>query len=157
MPVKPIPDGYPAVTPYLIVAGAARAIDFYKHAFGATETMRLDGPNGLAHAEIRIGGSVVMLADESPDMGYKGPRSYGGTAVSLMLYVDAVDATFQRALDAGATQQRAVQDQFYGDRSGTLEDPFGHVWTLATHVEDVAPDEIDRRLAAMNAGAGAPP
>ena len=157
MPVKPIPDGYPAVTPYLIVAGAARAIDFYKHAFGATETMRLDGPNGLAHAEIRIGGSVVMLADESPDMGYKGPRSYGGTSVSLMLYVDAVDATFQRALDAGATQQRAVQDQFYGDRSGTLEDPFGHVWTLATHVEDVAPDEIDRRLAAMNAGAGAPP
>lgn len=90
-------------------------------------------------------------------MGYKGPRSYGGTSVSLMLYVDAVDATFQRALDAGATQQRAVQDQFYGDRSGTLEDPFGHVWTLATHVEDVAPDEIDRRLAAMNAGAGAPP
>ena len=157
MPVKPIPDGYPAVTPYLIVAGAARAIDFYKHAFGATETMRLDGPNGLAHAEIRIGGSVVMLADESPDMGYKGPRSYGGTSVSLMLYVDAVDATFQRALDAGATQQRAVQEQFYGDRSGTLEDPFGHVWTLATHVEDVAPDEIDRRLAAMNAGAGAPP
>lgn len=157
MPVKPIPDGYPAVTPYLIVAGAARAIDFYKHAFGATETMRLDGPNGLAHAEIRIGGSVVMLADESPEMGYKGPRSYGGTSVSLMLYVDAVDATFQRALDAGATQQRAVQDQFYGDRSGTLEDPFGHVWTLATHVEDVAPDEIDRRLAAMNAGAGAPP
>ena len=157
MPVKPIPDGYPAVTPYLIVAGAARAIDFYKHAFGATETMRLDGPHGVAHAEIRIGGSVVMLADESPGMGYKGPRSYGGTSVSLMLYVDAVDATFQRALDAGATQQRAVQEQFYGDRSGTLEDPFGHVWTLATHVEDVAPDEIDRRLAAMNAGAGAPP
>ncbi|MEO7150864.1 MAG: VOC family protein [Burkholderiaceae bacterium] len=155
MPVKPIPDGYAAVTPYLIVAGAARAIDFYKQAFGATEAMRLDGPNGLAHAEIRVGGSVIMLADESPDMGYKGPRSYGGTSVSLMLYVDDVDATVQRAIEGGAVLQRPVQDQFYGDRSGTLEDPFGHVWTIATHIEDVSPAEIDRRLASMTAGSGA--
>ncbi|MEO6410901.1 MAG: VOC family protein [Burkholderiaceae bacterium] len=149
MAVNPIPDGYQAVTPYLIVSGAARALDFYKQIFGATETMRLAGPNGIAHSEFRIGQSVVMLADESPDMGYKGPVALGGSPVSLMLYVADVDATFRRALAAGAVQQRPVQDQFYGDRSGTLEDPFGHIWTVATHIEDVAPDEIDRRLAAM--------
>ena len=154
MPVKPIPDGYQAVTPYLIVSGAARALDFYKQVFGATEIMRMPGPNGIAHAEMRIGGSVVMLADESPDMGYKGPVALGGSPVSLMLYVADVDATFQRAVAAGAVQQRPVQDQFYGDRSGTLEDPFGHVWTVATHIEDVAPDEIDRRLAAMKDAPG---
>ena len=154
MPVKPIPDGYQAVTPYLIVSGAARALDFYKQVFGATELMRLAGPNGVAHAEMRIGDSVVMLADESPDMGYKGPVALGGSPVSLMLYVADVDATFQRAVAAGAVQQRPVQDQFYGDRSGTLEDPFGHVWTVATHIEDVAPDEIDRRLAAMKDAPG---
>ena len=154
MPVNPIPDGYQAVTPYLIVSGAARALDFYKQVFGATELMRLAGPNGVAHAEMRIGDSVVMLADESPDMGYKGPVALGGSPVSLMLYVADVDATFQRAVAAGAVQQRPVQDQFYGDRSGTLEDPFGHVWTLATHIEDVAPDEIDRRLAAMKDAPG---
>ena len=154
MPVKPIPDGYQAVTPYLIVSGAARALDFYKQVFGATELMRLAGPNGVAHAEMRIGDSVVMLADESPDMGYKGPVALGGSPVSLMLYVADVDATFQRAVAAGAVQQRPVKDQFYGDRSGTLEDPFGHVWTVATHIEDVAPDEIDRRLAAMKDAPG---
>lgn len=154
MAVQPIPDGYQAVTPYLIVSGAARALDFYQQVFGATELMRMAGPNGVAHAEIRIGDSVVMLADESPDMGYKGPVALGGSPVSLMLYVTDVDATFQRALAAGAVQQRPVQDQFYGDRSGTLEDPFGHVWTIATHIEDVAPDEIDRRLAAMKDGPG---
>ena len=154
MAVKPIPDGYQAVTPYLIVAGAARALDFYTQVFGATEIMRMPGPNGIAHAEIRIGDSVVMLADESPDMGYKGPVALGGSPVSLMLYVADVDATFQRAVAAGAVQQRPVQDQFYGDRSGTLEDPFGHVWTIATHIEDVAPDEIDRRLAAMKDAPG---
>ena len=154
MAVKPIPDGYQAVTPYLIVSGAARALDFYKQVFGATEIMRMPGPNGIAHAEIRIGDSVVMLADESPDMGYKGPVALGGSPVSLMLYVADVDATFQRAIAAGAVQQRPVKDQFYGDRSGTLEDPFGHVWTLATHIEDVAPDEIDRRLAAMKDAPG---
>ena len=154
MPVKPIPDGYQAVTPYLIVSGAARALDFYKQVFGAVELMRLAGPNGVAHAEMRIGESVVMLADESPDMGYTGPVALGGSPVSLMLYVADVDATFQRAVAAGAVQQRPVQDQFYGDRSGTLEDPFGHVWTVATHIEDVAPDEIDRRLAAMKDAPG---
>ena len=154
MPVNPIPDGYQAVTPYLIVSGAARALDFYTQVFGATEIMRMPGPNGVAHAEMRIGDSVVMLADESPDMGYKGPVALGGSPVSLMLYVADVDATFQRAVAAGAVQQRPVQDQFYGDRSGTLEDPFGHVWTVATHIEDVAPDEIDRRLAAMKDAPG---
>lgn len=151
MAVKPIPDGYHSVTPYLIVAGGARAIEFYRQVFGATEVMRLAGPNGVAHAEIRIGNSVVMLADESPDMGFKGPRSLGGTPVSLMLYVTDVDSTFQRAIDAGAVAQRPLQNQFYGDRSGTLEDPFGHVWTIATHIEDVSPEEIDKRLATMSA------
>ena len=154
MPVKPIPEGYHAVTPYLIVNGGARAIEFYRTVFGATEVMRMAGPNGVAHAEIRIGDAVVMLADESPDMGYKSPRALGGTPVSLMLYCADVDATFARAIDAGALAQRPVQDQFYGDRSGTLEDPFGHVWTIATHVEDVAPEEMDRRLAAMHADSG---
>ena len=154
MPVKPVPEGYHAVTPYLIVNGGARAIEFYRTVFGATEVMRMAGPNGVAHAEIRIGDAVVMLADESPDMGYKSPRALGGTPVSLMLYCADVDATFARAIDAGALAQRPVQDQFYGDRSGTLEDPFGHVWTIATHVEDVAPEEMDRRLAAMHADSG---
>jgi PhnB protein len=146
MAVRPIPDGYHAVTPYLIVEGAARALDFYKAVFGATEQMRMAGPGGrVAHAEMRIGDSVVMLADEVPDMGYRGPKGYGGSAVSLMVYVDDVDATFQRALAAGAIERRAVQDQFYGDRSGTLEDPFGHTWTVSTHVEDLTPDEMTQR------------
>ena len=152
MAVNPIPDGYHAVTPYLIVAGGARAIEFYKAVFGATEVMRLPGPNGVAHAEIRIGDSVVMLADESPDMGFKSPVALGGSPLSLMLYVADVDATFQRALAAGAVAKRPVQDQFYGDRSGTLEDPFGHIWTVATHVEDVSPQEIEKRLAAIHGG-----
>jgi len=146
MAVRPIPDGYHAVTPYLIVEGAARALDFYKDVFGATEQMRMAGPAGrVAHAEIRIGDSVVMLADDVPDMGYRGPKGYGGSAVSLMVYVDDVDATFQRALAAGAIERRAVQNQFYGDRSGTLEDPFGHIWTVSTHVEDLTPEEISQR------------
>ena len=146
MAVKPIPDGYHAVTPYLIVAGAARAIDFYRSVFGATEQMRIEGPGGsIGHAELRIGDSVVMLADEVPALGHKGPKAYGGTAVSLMLYVTDVDATVKRALAAGSKELRAVQDQFYGDRSGTLEDPFGHCWTVSTHTEDVLPDEMSRR------------
>jgi PhnB protein len=146
MAVRPIPDGYHAVTPYLIVEGAAHALDFYKAVFGATERMRMAGPGGrVAHAEMRIGDSVVMLADEVPDMGYRGPKGYGGSAVSLMVYVDDVDATFQRALAAGAIERRAVQNQFYGDRSGTLEDPFGHTWTVSTHVEDLTPDEMTQR------------
>ena len=154
MAVKPIPDGYHAVTPYLIVAGAAKALDFYKQVFGATEQMRMAGPSGrIGHAEMRIGDSVVMLADEVLDMGYRGPKAYGGSAVSLMVYVDDVDATFQRALAAGAIERRAVQNQFYGDRSGSLEDPFGHIWTVSTHVEDLTPDEmIQRAEQAMKQG-----
>lgn len=146
MAVQPIPDGYHAVTPYLIVAGAARAIDFYRAAFGATERMRMEGPGGtVGHAELQIGDSVVMLADEVPAMGHKGPKAYGGAAVSLVVYVADIDATFKRSLGAGAKELRAVQDQFYGDRSGTLEDPFGHCWTVSTHTEDVPPDEMSRR------------
>ncbi len=152
-----IPQGYATATPYLIVKGAAEAIDFYKRAFNATEQFRMADPTGgVAHAEIKIGNSVIMLADEHPDMGYRGPRSLGGSAVSIMLYVDDVDAVFERAVKAGAKPQRAVANQFYGDRSGTLEDPFGHVWTISTHVEDVAPDEMKRRAEAALKSRGAP-
>ncbi len=152
-----IPLGYATATPYLIVKGAAEAIDFYKRAFNATEQLRMADPNGgVAHAEIKIGNSVIMLADEHPAMGYRGPRSLGGSAVSIMLYVDDVDAVFGRAIKAGAKSQRAVANQFYGDRSGTVEDPFGHVWTISTHVEDVAPDEMKRRAEAAFKSQGAP-
>lgn len=148
--VKPIPDGYHSVTPYLIVSNAANALEFYQRAFGATETMRLNGPAGkIMHAEIRLGDSTIMLADEFPEMQAVSPTTLKGTAGSLMVYVDDVDRRFQQAVDAGATVKRAVQDQFYGDRSGTLIDPFGHVWTLSTHTEDLAPDEISRRFEAM--------
>jgi PhnB protein len=151
--VQAIPAGYAGVTAYLIIRGAARAIDYYKKAFGATELMRFPGENGtIGHAEIRIGDGVVMLADETPDSPYKSPESFGGTPVSLMFYVADVDARFAKAIAAGGTVQRAVQDQFYGDRTGTLVDPFGHVWTIATHVEDVSPEEMQKRLAAMMAG-----
>ena len=143
---KPIPEGYHSATPYLIVKGAAEAIDFYKRAFDATESFRMADPKGgIAHAEIKIGDSVIMLADEHPNMGYRGPRSLGGSAVSIMLYVTDVDDTFDRSVKAGAKAQRPVANQFYGDRSGTLEDPFGHIWTISTHVEDVAPEEMKRR------------
>jgi len=146
MAAKPIPDGYHTVTPYLVVKGGAQAIDFYARAFGAEELFRLPGPGGvLGHAEVRIGDSVVMLADEHPDMGYRGPQSLGGTPVSLLLYVTDVDARFQKAVAAGAKELRPVKDQFYGDRSGTLVDPFGHVWTLATHKEDLTPEQIQAR------------
>ena len=156
MTTKAIPDGYHSATPYLIIKGAGRAIDYYKDAFGATELFRMAEPDGrVGHAEIRIGDSVIMLADEHPNMGYRSPRSLGGSAVSIMLYVEDVDATFARAVDHGAQVQRAVTDQFYGDRSGTLEDPFGHVWTVATHVEDVPPEEIERRVAALKSSAPA--
>jgi PhnB protein len=146
---KKIPDGYHTVTPYLIVDGAADAIEFYKRAFGAKEEGRFEAPGGkIGHAEIRIGDSPIMLADEYPTMGYLGPKARGGTPVSLMIYVEDVDSVFKRAIATGATEQQAVKDQFYGDRSGTLVDPFGHVWTIATHVEDVAEEEMQRRLAA---------
>jgi PhnB protein len=150
MATKPIPDGYHTATPYLIVNGAAEAIEFYKRALGATELLRMTDPQGrIGHAEIRIGDSVIMLADEHPDMGYRGPRSMGGSSVSILLYVDDVDTIFDRALSAGATVQRPIANQFYGDRSGKLEDPFGHVWSIATHVEDVPPEEMRRRAEAV--------
>lgn len=141
-----IPDGYSSVTPYLICKGAARALDWYREALGAQELFRMPGPDGvIAHAEIRIGNSVLMLADEFPDMGARSPQSLGGSPVGLMIYVPSCDAVFERAVAAGATVERGLQDQFYGDRSGTIVDPFGHKWTLATHVEDLTPEEMKRR------------
>jgi PhnB protein len=148
--VKPIPEGYHTVTPYIIVKGASQAIDFYKKAFGATELFRMDGPGGtVMHAEIKIGDSPVMLADEMPGRGYHAPQSGGGSPVSLMLYVDDVDKVAERAVAAGIKTERPVEDQFYGDRLGTFLDPFGHRWSIATHKEDVTKEEMDRRLATM--------
>ena len=148
--VQSIPTGYHTVTPYLIVRNAAAALDFYKKAFGAVELMRFPGPGGkLMHAEMKIGDSPVMLADEMPEEGHVGPQTLGGAAVSLMLYVENFDARFAQAIAAGATVKRAVADQFYGDRTGTLADPFGHVWSLATHKEDVSMEEMQRRMAKM--------
>lgn len=152
MTVKPIPDSYHTITPYLVIQGAAQAIAFYKEAFGATELMRIDGPGGtVMHAEIKIGDSPIMLCDEWPDMGYRGPQAYGGTAVGLSLYVADVDAVFNRAVAAGAKVRKPLQNQFYGDRSGTVVDPFGHMWTVATHIEDVSTEEMKRRMDAMMA------
>ena len=151
--VRPIPEGYGTVTPYLIVNGAARAIEFYKQAFGATETFRMDRPDGrVGHAEIKIGDSHVMLADEHPEMGARGPQAIGGSPISLVLYVEDVDATVNRAVEAGAKLTRPVANQFYGDRTGGVEDPFGHAWYVATHVEDVAPEEMQKRAAAAHQG-----
>jgi PhnB protein len=151
--VKPIPDGYHTATPYLIVQGAAQAIDFYKAAFGATELFRMEGPGGkIGHAEIKIGDSPIMLADEHPDMGAVSPTTLGGSPVHMLLYVADVDAAFPRAVDAGAEISRPLQNQFYGDRSGTVKDPFGHTWTIATHVEDVPPEEMQARAAAAMQG-----
>lgn len=149
MPVQPIPAGYHSVTPYLIIKDAARAIEFYKQVFGATELMRLTTPAGkVGHAEIKIGDSPVMLADEFPEMNVRSPQTLGGSSIHLMVYVTNVDAITQQALAAGAKVIRPVKDQFYGDRSGTIEDPFGHNWTIATHTEDVPPDEMEKRAAA---------
>ena len=150
--VKPIPEGYHSLTPYLIIDGAAQALEFYKTAFGATELFRMEHEGKIGHAEMKIGDSPFMLADEQPQMGFRGPKAIGGTPVSLMIYVDDVDTTFKQALEAGGVEMKPLQDQFYGDRSGTLTDPFGHVWTVATHKEDVSPEEIDKRLKAMAAG-----
>jgi PhnB protein len=148
MPVKPIPDGYHSVTPYLVCRGAARAIDYYKKVFGAEELMRMPAPGDrVGHAELRIGDSVVMLADEHPEMGARSPETVGGTPVSLMVYVADVDAVYKKAIAGGARENRPLADQFYGDRSGTITDPFGHQWTIATHIEDVSPEEMERRMA----------
>jgi PhnB protein len=148
--VQPIPKGYHTVTPYLIINGAAKAIDFYKKAFGATELMRMPGPGGkIGHAEIRIGDSPVMMADEHPEMGARGPNSTGNTPVSMLLYVEDADKVFNQAIAAGAKSLRPMKDQFYGDRMGTLQDPFGHVWSIGTHVEDVSPEEMKRRMAEL--------
>jgi PhnB protein len=151
--VKPIPDGYPRVSPYLVVDGAAQAIDFYTQVLGASERMRMGGPDGkIGHAELQFGDSVVMLADEYPDMGYVGPKAVGGTPVTIGVYVEDVDKTFDAAVKAGAKALRPVEDQFYGDRSGQIEDPFGHRWSIQTHIEDVPPDEMEKRAAAMGGG-----
>jgi PhnB protein len=150
MPVKPIPEGYSTATPYLIVKDAAQAMDFYQRAFGAKERMRFAAPGGkIGHAEIAIGDSIVMLADEYPDMGYRGPQALGGSPVLIHLYVEKVDELFARAVAAGAKPTRPVKDEPYGDRAGTLVDPFGHVWSISTHIEDVTPEEINRRFAEM--------
>jgi len=147
--VKPVPEGFHTLTPYLSVKGAAQAIDFYKKAFGATERYRLPGPDGktVGHAEIVIGDSIVMLADEMPEYGNQSPQSLNGTPVNFALYVEDADRAFQRAVSAGAKVLRPLADQFYGDRAGCVQDPFGHKWTLMTHKEDVSPEEMKQRVA----------
>ena len=147
--VKPIPDGYHAVTPYLSVEGAAEAIDFYERAFGAKEIMRMPGPRGtIGHAEIEVAGSRIMLADEYPAMNFRSPKSFGGTSIHIHLYVENVDDVVDTAVAAGARALRPVTDEFYGDRVGSLEDPFGHVWHVATHQEDLSREELEKRAAA---------
>lgn len=151
--VKPIPDGYPQVTPYLCVRGAEAAIAFYGEVFGASERVRMPAPEGkIGHAELQLGDSLIMLSDEFPEMGVRGPQAVGGTPVTLSVYVEDVDAVFELAMRAGAKLVRPVENQFYGDRSGQFEDPFGHRWNVATHVEDVPPDEMARRAAGASGG-----
>lgn len=154
--VKPVPEGYHTVTPYLVVQGAASAIEFYEKALGATELFRFAAPDGkVAHAEVRIGDSRVMLADEFPEMNSRSPKALGGSPVSMYLYVEDVDAVANQVVAAGGTVLRPVKDQFYGDRSGTFSDPFGHIWTIATHKEDVPPEELRKRAeAAMQHNSG---
>jgi PhnB protein len=151
--VKPIPDGYHSVTPYLSLKSADAAIKFYERAFGAKEILRLPMPDGgVAHAEIEIGNSRVMMADENPGYGNKSPETLGGSPISLAIYVEDVDSAFDKAVKAGATVKRPVEDQFYGDRAGTLMDPFGYQWSLMTHKEDVSPDEMKGRMQKMFGG-----
>jgi PhnB protein len=153
MAISYIPKGYSTATPYLIIKGASAAIDFYKKVFGAKELMRMPDPSGkIGHAEIEIGNSKIMLADEHPDMGYRSPQSLGGSPVGIHLYVPDVDATVEKAVAAGAKLVRPIQDQFYGDRSGQVIDPFGHVWSIGTHKEDVPDDELQKRAAALYGG-----
>ncbi len=149
-PVKPVPDGYRSVTAYLIVDDARSALEFYKKTFGARERLRMESPDGgIAHAELEIGDSVVMMASEFPEIGAVAPSTIGGTAVSLLLYTEDADAVFARAVANGAAVVRPVQDQFYGDRSGMVTDPFGHRWSIATHIEDVSPEELQDRMSRM--------
>jgi PhnB protein len=153
MAVKPIPDDYPRVTAYLAIDGASDAIEFYKKIFGAQERFRMPQPDGtLGHAEIQLGDSVIMMSDAFPDMGVVDPKKLGGTPVTLTVYVEDVDATFANALKAGATQLQPVEDKFYGDRAGQFEDPWGHRWNVMSHVEDVSPEEMEKRAAAFSAG-----
>ena len=147
---QPIPDDYPRVTPYLYIDGAKAAIDFYTSVLGAKEKMTMPGPDGrVGHAELTLGESVFMLADEYPEIGVRGPRSVGGTPVAIHVYVEDVDATFDRAIKAGATTLRPVENKFYGDRGGEFEDPFGHRWSIATHIEDLSPEEMQKRMEEM--------
>ena len=149
MAVRPVPKGYHTATPYLIVSDGARALEFYKRAFRAKELMRLPSPGGkVGHAEIKIGNSRIMLADEHPEMGARSPQAFGGTPVSIVLYLANVDKVVERAVAAGATLTRPVEDKFYGDRMGTVTDPFGHAWHIATHKEDMSMEELQRRAAA---------
>jgi PhnB protein len=146
--VQPIPEGYPQITPYLCVDGASAAIDFYSEVFGATERMRMDDPDGrIGHAELQLGDSVLMLADEYPELGIRGPKTIGGTPVTMSVYVEDVDSVVDRAVKAGAKLLRPVEEKFYGDRAGQFEDPFGHRWSVATHVEDMSPEEMAKRAA----------
>ena len=150
MNVKPVPEGHHTVTPYLAIKYGVQALEFYKRAFGATEESKLVTPDGrLGHAEIRLGDSLIMLSDEFPEYGGKSPQTLGGSPVNIHLYVEDVDAFFKKAVAAGAKERKPVMDQFYGDRSGQLEDPFGHLWWVATHKEDVPPQEMQRRVEAM--------
>jgi PhnB protein len=153
MAVKPIPEGYHSLTPYLVVGDGSKAIDFYKEAFGAEELFRMADPTGkIGHAELRIGDSVLMLADEHPEVDARSPESIGGSPVSVLLYVEDSDAVFDRAVKAGATEERPVELQFYGDRAGTLRDPFGHRWNIHTTVEEISPEEMARRAEAAASG-----
>ncbi|MBK9088791.1 MAG: VOC family protein [Holophagales bacterium] len=151
--VNPIPEGYRTVTPYIVVKGAAEALDFYAKAFGAEEVVRMPGPGGsVMHAEVKIGDSMLMLSDEFPDWGQLGPISRGGTTCTMMLYVENCDASFQRAVDAGCAVTSPPKDEFWGDRFAKVTDPFGHQWAFATHIEDVSPEEMTKRMAAMGMG-----
>jgi PhnB protein len=150
MSVKAIPDGYYSLTPYLVIKGAAAAMEFYTKAFGAVETVRMPGPGGsIMHAEMKIGNSMLMLADENPERGHLSPTTLGGAGSSVMLYTDDVDATFKKATDNGATVEMPPADMFWGDRMGNLQDPFGHKWAIATHKEDVSPEEMEKRMKAQ--------
>ena len=148
--VKAQPDGYPTLTPYLVIDGAEKAIAFYSSVFGAEERMRIPGPDGrIGHAELSIGTSLIMLADENHGMNIRGPKAIGGSPVTLQMYVANVDETIEKAVAAGATIKRPIADQFYGDRTGSIEDPFGHTWHLATHIEDISHEEMIRRASQM--------